>query len=205
MRIIIEIMNPGPMFSGMPIEVDMDTYNTILNLIDEDSPTNQERVCKLIIKHSMDHREELADLLTQVKDYKTQMNILIPVSMGALTMVNLYKLLNVLEQGMSLFQLNKWKTEGLWYPITQYKKESDEIQVVTNLFIADQEQYHIQLSGNYPEEFDDWNNFLEENQWKIYPLLANIMQVFLPTGNYQIFYTQYPQGFISIIAKPHDK
>lgn len=86
-------------------------------------------------------------------------------------MVNLYKLLNVLEQGMSLFQLNKWKTEGLWYPITQYKKESDEIQVVTNLFIADQEQYHIQLSGNYPEEFDDWNKFLEENQWKIYPFL----------------------------------
>ena len=37
------------------------------------------------------------------------------------------KLLNVLEQGMSLFQLNKWKTEGIWYPITQYKKESDEI------------------------------------------------------------------------------
>ena len=97
-------------------------------------------------------------------------------------MVNLYKLLNVLEQGMSLFQLNKWKTEGLWYPITQYKKESDEIQVVTNLFIADQ-----------------------ENQWKIYPLLANIMQVFLPTGNYQIMYTLYPQGFISVIAKPHDK
>lgn len=121
-------------------------------------------------------------------------------------MVNLYKLLNVLEQGMSLFQLNKWKTEGLWYPITQYKKESDEIQVVTNLFIADQEQYHIQLSGNYPEESDDWNNFLEENQWKIYPLLANIMQVFLPTGNYQIMYTLYPQqGFISVIAKPINK
>lgn len=119
-------------------------------------------------------------------------------------MVNLYKLLNVLEQGMSLFQLNKWKTEGIWYPITQYKKESDEIQVITNLFIADQEQYHIQLSGNYPEESEDWNKFLEENQWKIYPLLANIMQVFLPTGNYQLFYTQYPQGFISIIAKPHD-
>lgn len=85
-----------------------------------------------------------------------------------------------------------WKTEGLWYPITQYKKGSDEIQVVTNLFIADQEQYHIQLSGNYPEESEDWNKFLEENQWKIYPLLANIMQVFLPTGNYQLFYTQYP-------------
>lgn len=38
-------------------------------------------------------------------------------------MINLYKLLNVLEQGMSLFQLNKWKTEGIWYPITQYKKD----------------------------------------------------------------------------------
>lgn len=121
-------------------------------------------------------------------------------------MVNLYKLLNVLEQGMSLFQLNKWKTEGIWYPITQYKKESDEIQVVTNLFIADQEQYHIQLSGNYPEESDDWNNFLEENQWKIYPLLANIIRVFLPNVegvSFQLLYTQYPQGFISVIAKPY--
>ena len=56
-------------------------------------------------------------------------------------MVNLYKLLNVLEHGMSLFQLNKWKTEGIWYPITQYKKESDEIQVVTNLFIPEQKEY----------------------------------------------------------------
>lgn len=46
------------------------------------------------------------------------------------------------------------------------QKESDEIQVVTNLFIADQEQYHIQLSGNYPEESDDWNNFLEETNGK---------------------------------------
>lgn len=58
--------------------------------------------------------------------------------------------------------------------ITQYKKESDKIQVVTNLFIADQEQYHIQLSGNYPEESEDWNKFLEENQWKIYPLYLQI-------------------------------
>lgn len=123
-----------------------------------------------------------------------------------ITMVNLHKLLNVLEQEYALFlQLNKWKTEGIWYPITQYKKESDEIQVVTNLFIPEQKEYHIQLSGNYPEESEAWDKFLEENQWKIYPLLANIMQVFLPTGNYQLFYTQYPQGFISIIAKPHDK
>lgn len=61
-------------------------------------------------------------------------------------MVNLYKLLNVLEQGMSLFQLNKWKTEGIWYPITQYKKESDEIQVVTNLFIPEQKENSWYLS-----------------------------------------------------------
>lgn len=122
-------------------------------------------------------------------------------------MVNLYKLLNVLEQGMSLFQLNKWKTEGLWYPITQYKKESDEIQVVTNLFIADQEQYHIQLTGNYDEdEHTEWQQFLDENQWKIYPLLANIIRVFLPNVegvSFQLLYTQYPQGFISVIAKPY--
>lgn len=62
-------------------------------------------------------------------------------------MINLYKLLNTLEQGMSLFQLNKWKTEGIWYPILQYKKESNEIQVVTNVFVPDQETYHIQLTG----------------------------------------------------------
>lgn len=52
-------------------------------------------------------------------------------------MVNLYKLLNVLEQGMSLFQLNKWKTEGIWYPITQYKKESDTIWEEQDKLIED--------------------------------------------------------------------
>lgn len=121
-------------------------------------------------------------------------------------MVNLYKLLGVLEQGMTLFQLNKWKTEGIWYPITQYKKESNEIEVVTNLFVPGQEEYHIQLTGNYTstqEEGDEWKQFLEINQWKLYPLLANIMQVFLDDPkNYQLLFTCYPQGFISVIAKP---
>jgi hypothetical protein len=119
-----------------------------------------------------------------------------------------------IPQYTSLYNaIEKWASDYRETEISQYtsiynaieKGESDEIQVVTNLFIADQEQYHIQLSGNYPEESDDWNNFLEENQWKIYPLLANIMQVFLPTGNYQIMYTLYPQGFISVIAKPINK
>lgn len=49
-------------------------------------------------------------------------------------MVNLYKLTNLLESGMTIFQLNQWKNEGIWYPITQYKKESNEIEVVTNVF-----------------------------------------------------------------------
>lgn len=63
--------------------------------------------------------------------------------------------------------------------------------------------YHIQLTGNYSdEEINDWITFLKDNQWKIYPLLANILKVFLPNGDYQILYTLYPQGFISVIAKP---
>lgn len=117
-------------------------------------------------------------------------------------MINLYKLLNTLEQGMSLFQLNKWKNRRYLISHFQYKKESNEIQVVTNVFVPDQETYHIQLSGNYPEEFEDWITFLEDNQWKIYPLLANILKVFLPNGDYQILYTLYSQDFISVIAKP---
>lgn len=124
-------------------------------------------------------------------------------------MVNLYKLLNHLEQGMTLFQLEQWKKEGIWYPITQYKKFSNEIKVVTNLFIPNQEKYHIQLVGNYnSDESSEWQSFLEENQWKIYPLLANIIRVFLPEQKgvtYQLLYTlhtQYPQGFISVIANP---
>ena len=74
-------------------------------------------------------------------------------------MVNLYKLLNALEQGMTLFQLDKWKTEGIWYPISQYKKETNEIEVVTNLFLPTPppEGHHIQLAGNYDvNEQDDW-------------------------------------------------
>lgn len=47
--------------------------------------------------------------------------------------------------------------------------------------------YHIQLTGNYSDkEINDWITFLEDNQWKIYPLLANILKVFLPNPLYSI-------------------
>lgn len=123
-------------------------------------------------------------------------------------MVNLYKLTNLLESGMTIFQLNQWKNEGIWYPITQYKKQSNEIEVVTNLFVPinmENERYHIQLSANYDaNEMDEWKQFLEDNQWKLYPLLRNILNVFLPPHEpgYRILYTLYPAGFISVIAEP---
>lgn len=121
-------------------------------------------------------------------------------------MVNIYKLTNILESGMSIFQLTQWKEEGIWFPISQYKKVSNEIEVVTNLFLEGQESFYIQLTGNYTtgEEQEEWKTFLEENQWKIYPLLKNILACFLPgkLENYQVLYTVYPAGFISVIAKP---
>lgn len=83
-------------------------------------------------------------------------------------MVNLYKLTNLLESGMTIFQLNQWKNEGIWYPITQYKKPSNEIEVVTNVFTPldkDNTRYHIQLTANYDDnEIDEWKQFLEGNQ-----------------------------------------
>lgn len=123
-------------------------------------------------------------------------------------MVNLYKLTNLLESGMTIFQLNQWKNEGIWYPITQYKKPSNEIEVVTNVFTPldkDNTRYHIQLTANYDDnEIDEWKQFLEDNQWKLYPLLRNILDLFLPPHEpgYHILYTLYPAGFISVIAEP---
>lgn len=122
-------------------------------------------------------------------------------------MVNLYKLTNLLESGMTIFQLNQWKNEGIWYPITQYKKESNEIEVVTNVFTPlskENPRFHIQLSANYDTEKAEWNQFLEDNQWKLYPLLRNILNVFLPPHEpgYRILYTLYPEGFLSVIAEP---
>ena len=122
-------------------------------------------------------------------------------------MVNLYKLTNLLESGMTIFQLNQWKNEGIWYPITQYKKESNEIEVVTNVFTPLSEEnprFHIQLSANYDTEKAEWNQFLEDNQWKLYPLLRNILNVFLPPHEpgHRILYTLYPEGFLSVIAEP---
>lgn len=122
-------------------------------------------------------------------------------------MVNLYKLTNLLESGMTIFQLNQWKNEGIWYPITQYKKPLNEIEVVTNVFTPLSEEnprFHIQLSANYDTEKAEWNQFLEDNQWKLYPLLRNILNVFLPPhepGD-RILYTLYPEGFLSVIAEP---
>ena len=76
-------------------------------------------------------------------------------------MVNLYKLTNLLESGMTIFQLNQWKNEGIWYPITQYKKESNEIEVVTNVFTPLSEEnprFHIQLSANYEHTGKEQSN-----------------------------------------------
>lgn len=109
---------------------------------------------------------------------------------------------------MTIFQLNQWKNEGIWYPITQYKKPSNEIEVVTNVFTPldkDNTRYHIQLTANYDDnEIDEWKQFLEDNQWKLYPLLRNILNVFLPPHEpgYRILYTLYPAGLISVIAEP---
>lgn len=38
-------------------------------------------------------------------------------------MVKLYKVLKVLEEGMWLLEVNKWKREGMWYGISEQKKE----------------------------------------------------------------------------------
>lgn len=40
-------------------------------------------------------------------------------------------------------------------------------------------------------------------KYNVSPLVAR--EIEFSTGNYQIMYTLYPQGFISVIAKPHDK
>lgn len=94
-------------------------------------------------------------------------------------MVNLYKLTNLLESGMTIFQLNQWKNEGIWYPITQYKKESNEIEVVTNVFTPlskENPRFHIQLSANYDTEKAEWNQFLEDNQDKAYQELIDMVE-----------------------------
>lgn len=60
------------------------------------------------------------------------------------------------------------------YPV---QKQSNEIEVVTNLFVPiniENERYHIQLSANYDaNEMDEWKQFLEDNQDKAYQDLIN--------------------------------
>lgn len=70
--------------------------------------------------------------------------------------------------------------------------------------IRENPRFHIQLSANYDTEKAEWNQFLEDNQWKLYPLLRNILNVFLPPheSGYRILYTLYPEGFLSVIAEP---
>lgn len=92
-------------------------------------------------------------------------------------MINIYKLTNLLEAGMTIFQLNQWKEEGIWYPV---------------------------ICKLDPEEVQAWDELLEKNQWKLYPLLRDLMNIFLPSpeSEYQFFYTKFPKGFISVIAQP---
>lgn len=92
------------------------------------------------------------------------------------------KIIKTLPELKSIIDANKFHTfdytEGLSVSdgIEIFEidiEETDEIEVVTNLFLPTPppEGYHIQLTGNYDEdEHAEWQQFLDENQWKIYPI-----------------------------------
>ena len=67
-------------------------------------------------------------------------------------MVNIYKLTNLLESGMTIFHSINGKTKVSGYPLPNTKRNQNEIEVVTNVFyssIRGKLRFHIQLSANY--------------------------------------------------------
>lgn len=108
-------------------------------------------------------------------------------------MINLYKLTETLQKGISHKDMPEWEQNGTWYPISKYKNKVNDIEIYTNIFKPTEGvPLYITLRGSFPNEKREWEQFLEENQWKLFPILKHLFCTFIKyPDEYYYSYTNH--------------
>lgn len=88
-----ETMDPDfrePFLNGMPFDITESTFDRIVRYASGCTDVQQPDVIALVIQHSLENRKELSELLDRCNN-TTQMRILIPVPISAITFVKKYQ------------------------------------------------------------------------------------------------------------------
>lgn len=87
-----ETMDPDfrePFLNDMPFDITESTFDRIVRYASGCTDVQQPDVIAMVIQHSLENRKELSELLDRCND-TTQMRILIPVPISAITFVKKY-------------------------------------------------------------------------------------------------------------------
>ena len=95
LRAILETETMDPDFresflNGMPIDITEASFDRIVRYASGCTDVQQPDVIAIVIQHAMDNRKELSQLLDNCNG-TTQMRVLIPVSISALTFTKQYQ------------------------------------------------------------------------------------------------------------------
>lgn len=88
-----ETMDPDfrePFLNGLPIDITEASFDRIVRYASGCTDVQQPDVIAIVIQHALDNRKELSQLLDNCND-TTQMRVLIPVSISALTFTRQYQ------------------------------------------------------------------------------------------------------------------
>jgi hypothetical protein len=124
--------------------------------------------------------------------------------------MNLNNITTALKTGITIYQYEQWQNTG---SVNLMQKEShmlSKIWLKTNIHNPDSlDKPFIQLSATFTSESDiqEYNEWLASNQYKLYPLLLDILKISLKDGfhNYaNTSNTHYEGGkFPSMLTNTH--
>lgn len=101
--------------------------------------------------------------------------------------MNLNNITTALKTGITIYQYEQWQNTG---SVNLMQKESHMLSKVwlkTNIHNPDSlDKPFIQLSATFTSEFDiqEYNEWLRANQYKLYPLLLDILEISLKDDFY---------------------
>lgn len=101
--------------------------------------------------------------------------------------MNLNNITTALKTGITIYQYEQWQNTG---SVNLMQKESHMLSKVwlkTNIHNPDSlDKPFIQLSATFTSEFDiqEYNEWLNANQYKLYPLLLDILKISLKDDFY---------------------
>lgn len=88
-----ETMDPdfrGSLLNGMPIDITEASFDRIVRYASGCTDVQQPDVIAMVIQHALDNRKELSELLDRC-NHTTQMRVLIPVPISAITFAKQYQ------------------------------------------------------------------------------------------------------------------